>query len=370
MIGLASVVVIFSWSVASPAGSTPDEAYHIGNAWCVFGESENCSILDRTEGGYRWAEIPYSVDLCFKKGPEVPATCIRDAHPESQVVPIDNVSRMYPPHFYAVGGFFLSVFGTDGILAFRIFNGLLFAAMLSIAIAQGTRAVRTGLLLSSVIFLVPQGVFLVGSVNPSSWSFTGVLTTWSFLASFFARLQDGRRNPAFVSLGCWIVSLVIASARYDSMVFAVILSLAVTFSHARWLWKEARSFFAGSVVITVLATILARGFLLSIAKRSVEMVSDPGFFSFARYWLIHFIEIPLTSMGLNYGSYGPTGSLDVLTPPLVGHIQFGLLITALIWSMRHRDVLQRIFFSLFLVLLYVLILQEVSRSHETGFYMV
>jgi Predicted membrane protein (DUF2142) len=370
VIGLACVVVIVAWSIASPAGSTPDEAYHIGNAWCVFGESENCSILDSTEGGYRWAEIPYSVDLCFKKGPEVPATCIQDDHPKVQVVPIDNVSRMYPPHFYMVGNFFLSIFGTNGILALRIFNGLLFAVMLSLAISQGTRAVRTGLLLSSLIFLVPQGVFLVGSVNPSSWSFTGALTTWSFLASFLARLQDGRRNPAFVSLACWIVSLIIASARYDSMVFAVILSLAVTFSHGRWLWREARQFLAGSLAMTLLAMILARGFLLSIARRSVEMISDPGFFSFARYWLIHFIEIPLTSMGLNYGSYGPTGSLDVLTPPLVGHVQFGLLMAALIWSMRHRDILQRIFFSLFLLTLFVLILQEVSRSHETGFYVV
>lgn len=369
-LAIAIFVTFLSWSIASPPGSTPDEAYHVGNAWCVFGESNDCTILNSTEGGYRWARVPFSVDLCFKRGPEIPASCIADQRPDTQVVPIDNVTRMYPPHFYVVGNLLLSLFRDGGILALRIFNGALFAALLAVALRLATRAVQRALVATTLIFLVPQGIFLVASVNPSSWSFTGVLTSWAFLATFFARFQEGKIIASRVALCCWVLSIVISAARYDSLVYSAVLSIAVTVSHVRWLWGRAKPFLVGVGLISITSIVLARGFLISITRRTIDMFSDPGFFSFARYWLIHYLEIPFTSMGLNYGTYGPTGSLDVLTPPLVGHIQFALLAGALFWGLRERNRLQRVFLSSFLVVLYFLILQEVSRSHETGFYLV
>lgn len=370
MVGTALALVV-AWSVASPPGSTPDENYHIGNTWCAFGESTHCSILkDRSEGGYRWARIPFSVDLCFNRSPEVPASCIEKEHPDSQVVPIDNISSLYPPQFYVVGNILFRFFNNNGILAFRIFNGILFVALLIFALYLARPIVRNALLTSLFVFLVPQGIYLIASVNPSSWSFAGVITSWAFLETFFHRLQYEKRTEATVSLVLWILSIIISSARYDSLVFVVVLSIAVTCFHAGWLWKNSKTFLVSIGILFTATTALTQKFVTSIVNRTMDMVSDPAFYSFARYWLIHFLEIPLTSMGLNYGSYGPTGSLDVLTPPLVGHIQFGVLAAALLCSLRIRVQPQRIFLMLFLLVLFVLITQEVSRYHETGFYFV
>ena len=167
-----------------------------------------------------------------------------------------------------------------------------------------------------------------------------------------------------------MLSILVSSSRTDSLIYAIVLSIAVAVMHSVWRKRNSWIFFfvlTACLVITLMAT---HQLLNSTFTRTMEMFGAPQFFSFARYWLIHFLEIPFTSMGLNYGTYGPTGSLDVLTPPLVGHIQFALLAAALFWGLRERNRLQRVFLSSFLVVLYFLILQEVSRSHETGFYLV
>lgn len=367
---VALSILILSWSIASPPGSTPDENYHIGNAWCAFGESKNCSITEATEGGYRRAEIPFTVDLCFNRGPEIPASCISENPPNSQFVPIDSLSSLYPPQFYLVGGAFLQTFGENGILTFRLFNGLLFVVLVSLALGVAPRLVRNALLGSLFAFLVPQGIYLVASVNPSSWSFSGVVTTWVFILSFLVHLRNKERLLSYLAFLGWILSILVSSARFDSLIYATFLSVAAAILGSFWHLKIRKAFLVGLVACCFAAVVATDGLMRSVLDRTVDMVKAPQFFSFARYWLIHFLEIPFTSIGLNYGSYGPTGSLDVLTPPLVGHIQFAFLAAGLFWSLRERVKRQRIFLSTFLLLLYVVILQEVSQYHETGFYFV
>lgn len=368
ILALSLLGVALCWALASPIGSTPDEDFHIGNSWCAFGESRDCELVNKSDGGYRWARIPFTVDACFRKGQEISASCISEKPPKFQVVPIDTASSLYPPQFYVVGHLFLKFSNKYGVLFFRIFNALLFIFLFSAAIRTSTPTIRKALIGTTLAFLVPQSIFLIASVNPSSWSVTGMITSWSFLATMLdQRENEGRLTRAVFVF--WVVSTLVATSRHDSTVYVVVLSVVLCFQHFK-LFRSNRHFLIGGLVVTVSTLVLSRNIIIYVCKRVVAMFSDSNFLSFARYWLIHFVEIPLTSMGLNYGSYGPTGTLDVLTPPLVGHIQFGLLVGLLLWGMRQRNTIQRRTLIFFVLVLFLIILQQVSRGRETGFYFV
>ena len=359
---------LLSWVFASPSGSSPDEFYHVGSSWCVHGESDTCKYTSFSTTNYvKWAEVPYSMDLCFVPTESISASCGENQHPETQPLPVASDSNLYPKIYYYFANSLLRFAGDTGIHLVRIANSLILIFCLFFALLLSNRKLRAAVITAFFILAVPQGQFIIASFNPSSWAFTGLSLNWVFFYNLITLNTTNSQFRKWGSVGLFAFTLTLASARFDSLVYAIILNLLI-FSFC---FDFKKRFLVP--IILLLSSLAAFGFFYANSMiRHVRgnlsyLLAIPEFWGFTRYWLIHFIEIPLTSLGLNYGTYGPTG---VITPPVVGHIQFGFLAVALTYSALNCTLKQFALGGAVSLLLFLVILQQNSIFGETGFYMV
>ena len=365
---VSACIVFLTWTFSSPPGSSPDEFFHVGSAYCVFGESDNCKFTDYTTDYYRlWAEIPYSGDPCFEQSPEIPASCESVPRPQVQKVPVDNGTRNYPLHYYWFANLVLRLGADIGIPLLRIVNALIGLTVLLAALHFAEKRLVPGIVSAVVVLVVPQGFFILASVNPSSWAFTGVSFSWVFLHRLITNRNDASNRKRLAVAGYFVMTVILASARYDSIFLLIVLNAAVLFLYWDRQKQHSRKLVIGSSLLLFGVLVATNSKLDYVVRNVSKMFSNSEFFGFARYWAIHFVEIPLTSLGLNYGNHGPTG---IVTPPLVGHIQFGFLASAMVLAALERVVRQRLFFVAISLVLFLAILQQVSADGETGFYMV
>jgi hypothetical protein len=359
-----------AWALASPPGSSPDEFYHIGSAWCINGESDTCRFSNTSTDYYPlWAEVPYSGDPCFEASTSIGGSCIPQDAPTVQQVPIDNSVRIYPRHYYLIMHQFLRLGPDLGIPLLRFFNALIGVLILVLALLISDERTRPAVISGFVLLSVPQGLFIITSVNPSSWVFTGVTFSWVFLHWLLTNWRTSPKRTYYSVAAIFALTLFLSSARYDSLMYAITVNLGAFF-----LFRKRGSRNGGSKPLILLIIFSSLGGMF-IARARVEYVFDnlkkmltlPEFFAFARYWFLHFVEIPLTSFGLNYGNYGPTG---VITPPIVGHIQFGFLIGSVLMAVIVPSKRQLLLAGGTGLFVFLAILQQVSIDGETGFYMV
>ena len=60
------MLVLFGWSISSPIGSSPDEAFHISSIWCpTSAPSANCIEASETETREKLIYLPFVIDTCF-----------------------------------------------------------------------------------------------------------------------------------------------------------------------------------------------------------------------------------------------------------------------------------------------------------------
>jgi hypothetical protein len=173
----------------------------------------------------------------------------------------------YPPIFYG----FMHVFASPNIVAsallMRLFNVFFFVGMVTGVAMVLPRHLRAVLLWSALVTMVPLGIFLVASNNPSSWALTGVMTSWVALMGFFQ--SSGKRKFAlgvFYGLG----AILAAGARGDAAVFVTVgaaLAIILSFPRVKPSVKQ--------LALPVLVTLGALAFFFLSAQASVVSTGLP-----------------------------------------------------------------------------------------------
>lgn len=223
-IGALLLLIAFSaWALASPVGSSPDEDHHLTSTWCGAGtEDGRCEPGD----GPGTRAVPESLlqAPCFAFNAETSASCqaggSRFADDDLVVTSRGNFAGGYPPVFY----FFTSLFVGDdvsfSVVAMRIANAALFVLLCAATYIASAPGLRRALVGGLAVTLVPLGVFIVPSINPSSWA---VLSAGTVLVSVlgFMSAPPGRRRLALAGLAA-VAVLVGAGARADAAIYAVI----------------------------------------------------------------------------------------------------------------------------------------------------
>lgn len=196
-------------------------------------------------------------------------------------------------------------------LAIRLLNATLFVALLASVFFLITKPLKQAFLFSVALTVVPLGLFLIPSVNPSSWVITGVF------ASFFAQLGAGMRSGwrKYALLGLAILGLALAAgSRYDGLfyglvaiVIATILS-GVNFSRLRRLssivWLAVVAF-----IILIQVTLMSTA-PVTVSQKFAELFDgDSDFFPTL---LKNLAQLPLFVTGF-HGSMG-LGWLDTGMP--------------------------------------------------------
>ena len=112
--------------------------------------------------------------------------------------------------------------------AMRALNILLFVGLLAAIGLVAPRSIRQSVYASSLVTLVPLGVFLVSSTTPNSWTITGIATYWAALLTAVESPAGKRRIAAFAI--AIIAALMAAGSRADGaayVIFSTVLVLLV-----------------------------------------------------------------------------------------------------------------------------------------------
>lgn len=223
---------LLGWSLSSPVGSSPDEDYHLASIWCGQGnESDNCKI---NPSDNLTVEVPAALTLaanCFAFHPELSGACDLPPLEVKTTTTRSNQDGGYPKLFYWAMNHFIASDLSTSVLSMRFVNTLIFVSLFGITYWAVNKRIKHALVIGAAITIVPLGIFLIPSINPSSWAITSAVVLWAALLGFFNTEQLNKKLLLGLLSLCALV--IGAGARSDSAVYSVMaLVIAVVLS-----WK-------------------------------------------------------------------------------------------------------------------------------------
>ncbi|WP_158252844.1 DUF2142 domain-containing protein [Cryobacterium sp. N21] len=355
LIPIMLFISLSSWGLASPVGASPDDDYHMASIWCGQGIRENlCELGDKPEE----RRVPVYVNEaahCYAFQPTNSAACSVDASNTMVNTDRGNFGGVYPPLYYG----FMSIFaGEDiaaSIIAMRMVNAFLFVVVGSSLFYLLQRSRRPPLVWGALASLIPLGMFLIPSVNPSSWAVLSAATLWVALLGYF-EAKSIRKRTAFGVIAT--VSLVMgAGARSDAAVYGV-LAIAVVFVLS---WARTKRFALLCLLPASLAVVAAIMFLAS--GQSSVVTPDAIAEGATRAEVVNLtysnlILLPQLWAGA-LGFWG-LGWLDTAMPGLVWVTTLAVFAALLFWGLnsmgkRKSLALTMIFGSLIVIPMYILV---------------
>lgn len=222
---VATLFAGVAWSVSSPVGSSPDEDFHMASMWCPPPlETSGCPVVTedgRTVGVY----LPEYIARpnCFAFHPRRTGAC-QDALSRTMLVVTKRVDNgNYPGPYYRFAHFFVTGDPETSVVGLRLFNLAACVGMVGAAITLCPRRLRPAIGWALVASIVPMGMFLVPSINPSSWAFTGITTFW--IAGIAMARAVNRRVFGLSTLLAASGAVMAAMARNDSII-SLLLAVA------------------------------------------------------------------------------------------------------------------------------------------------
>lgn len=347
---LAILTAIFAfaslgaWAIASPVGAAPDDDYHLASIWCSWGEREGlCAETDSASERVVSERLVQSSKCYAQDGTQSAQCALDDAH--TITTERGNFVGHYPPVFYSVMGIFSSEDVALSTVLMRLFNALLFVGATATVIALLRPGQRGPIIWTAVVALVPLGMFIIPSVNPSSWSILAGLLVWIACYGYFTAQSRARQ----ISLGAIALVLAVmgAGARGDSAVyvaFAALIAMVLTFHRSkRWLMLAALPlviigigafFFLSADQATGAASVgviqgAADAGAAAPAGAAAAAAAAP---SALAGLLANLVDLPWLWTGAT-GTWG-LGWLDTPMPTAVWVLMLGVLVTTILWGLR------------------------------------
>lgn len=253
---LLALIVLGGWALSSPVGSSPDEDYHLGSIWCAA-DARTDLCAETGERATRLLPEAFSKDPCFSRVSTESAACQIGAYEDPALVVSDrgNFRGSYPPVFYGTMSLLVSDDVQTSVLAMRMLNAALFVGLLTALALLLPRVHRVAAVASFLITMVPLGLFLIPSINPSSWAVIGVGVSWLALLGYFE--TTGSRRIALGGIFA-VGVLMAAGARADAAIYAILGIAAVLLLR----FARTRAYALATIlpiVVAVLAVLLVLG---------------------------------------------------------------------------------------------------------------
>lgn len=311
---VAVFVALAAWAFASPVGASPDDDFHLASIYCENENSTLCAFSETPNS--KLVSSALLTANCFATQEDVSAECQQSAHVFDNTHMVDttrgNFVGQYPGIFYSV----LSVFAGDDIqtsvLLMRLFNSALFVLLLGLLfIASSTQTrVRIGLLWAAT--MIPLGLFIVPSTNPSSWAIMGVGA--AFLALFSMYNAQGWRK--YVLASTYVLGVVIAAgARADAAVIIVIASVATIALQKPF--RSVLSWWSALPLAGILfsAVVYLRASQTNVLSTGISTSGEAPTHGAVEIFFGNILNIPSLWLGV-FGSWG-LGWLDTQMPAIV-----------------------------------------------------
>ncbi|MEO5534006.1 MAG: DUF2142 domain-containing protein [Pseudolysinimonas sp.] len=269
-------LALSAWAFASPIGAAPDDDYHLVSIWCADGGNAECQ--PGTDSDHRKLDVAFAGVTCYAGHQDVSAACqfeqlnARGSYETNR----GNFAGEYPPVYYSVMHLFAGPDIQVSALTMRLVNAALFVALATALAGLLSTSRRRTLLWGWLVAVIPLGIFLIPSNNPSSWAIMGVGTAFLALLGWFE--TAGRRRWALGAL--YLVGVIMASgARGDAGVYVVgasvtaaVLSFGLTRS-----WATRAILPVVGIVIAVLFFVTAgQSGVGAIGFTSGQAFAGPG----------------------------------------------------------------------------------------------
>jgi hypothetical protein len=255
LIPVGLLVAMISWAFSSAVGASPDDDYHMASIWCAQGPRDGLCEQGDSAGHMKVPERLLTA-RCYAFKPTHSAVC-----PLSERL-VDTTrgnfnDHGYPPVYYAVMSVFAQPDIDVAVLTIRIVNALIFVGMMTALFLMHQVRRRGVVLWSTVGILVPFGLFIIPSINPSSWAVTSAATLWLALAGFYEASTRGR----IIGFGVMVLLATVlgAGARADAAIYGVLAAGAVVLLK----WRRAERFWLRSLIVVVIVAICAVSYLSS-----------------------------------------------------------------------------------------------------------
>lgn len=320
-----------AWAVSSPVGSSPDDDFHLVSIWCGLGEREGLceSTEDSTERLVQTRLV--EAHQCYAARPAENGDCGLSDQDYTETSR-GNFTGGYPPVYYAALSIFASPDISASTIVMRLFNSALFVGVVTTLLLLLGRGRRGPLLWSLVVGMVPLGMFIVPSLNPSSWSVLVIATLWVALIGYFSASQRTRRI-AFGVLAT-ILAVMGAGSRGDTaafVAFSAIVACVLSFRHDRTWWRL--TVLPAAIVLIGTYFFLTSGQSTGITGISGEQeAAAQSVGSSLRHAVDELQKLPFLIGGVS-GLWG-LGWLDTHLPALVPGILIVLFAGVAFWGMR------------------------------------
>jgi len=333
---LLGFVALVGWGLSSPVGSSPDDDFHLASIWCGLGERDGLCGPGTGDTSREVNRDLVVTSVCYAYDPEKSAGCQGDGFGEDPATRVvterGNFAGLYPPVFYAVTSLFASQNLDVSTILVRGFNALLFIGLVGATYALLPRHRRNALIASAALTVVPLGMFLIPSTNPSSWAIASSATLWISLLGYFE--STGPRKWGLAGIAA-LSTVIGAGARADAAIYSVVaigVACFLAFRADKRFWRDT--------LLAVGLVVVAVAFYLGASQSGAATTGLTGTTpTSAAQWIGLFIanivNVPDLWVGV-FGHWG-LGWLDTAMPAAVWVGSFGVVVAVIASQLRSRD---------------------------------
>ena len=296
LIAIGFFVLTTAWGLSSPPGSAGDDDFHTNSIICASGSNQFCEILETDAAGNPLrVKVPDRIGQpCIFLDSKASAACIYEQKGvaiETTRINVNHVGGL----FYSVNNMFLGNDYESSIRTMRTFNAFLFSALLFLGLVFAPPRLRRGIVLMTMTVMIPTAIYQVSSINPMSWTVSGVLFSWVFLYALFSTIRRPVRLPATLaySIGLAVSLTLTFGARKDAAmyVFVGLIANLIIFwpkfpTLVKWIFS----------LISVLAGVVAV-VLLSGRAGNVGGLISSNFYSPSTF-VTNLVELPSVIAGI------------------------------------------------------------------------
>lgn len=352
-VGVLAFLSLGAWSLSSPVGSNPDADYHLASIWCTGWGEDPCAMEERRN--QKMVPSALVEARCYAQDPFASAGCqpLMTTLDERETMTnrLNTVKKGYPSGFYLVQHTLAGDNIEASVIGIRLLNSGLFVVLNVVLWWFLPLRLRAPLVFAWVATMVPLGMFIVPSTNPSSWAVIGVGSAWIALLGY---LEEHSRTKWLLGGLFLLFAGLAAMARTDATLFAVATSgLALFVTDApfrqiiRRLWIPAVG-----VVLAGLVLVFQSG-ALGTLWAGFRTTENTGFNS-GLLWN-NIIETPGLWMGaLGAWPWGSLGWLDTPMPQLVAFMALGVFLALLGLGFSGATVRVRLVTTLMLLMMWAI----------------
>ena len=319
LVAVGAMITLGSWALSSPPGSGPDDEFHLAGIWCSHGfRKQFCEKVANRD----YVKVPLVLHrnggprtvFCYAGNSQISAGCIRglDAEAVTKLELTNRVTQAYSPRFYYLNGYLTSANTNGAILMMRFFQIAIFFGLISFMIYSSGEC-KWAILLALFVGMVPVGLFIIPSTNPSSWAITGVVSAGICSMNFL--ISSKRSHRVIAVIGFVVALLFTRNVRTDiNIMMAICVTLGalsgflIRETDRSYKFDRAKLLKLGFLVAPGLVYIHLRIFSL-YPWSIVKFILDGSFYSFSN-------DSPQAFLGFLGGSI-QLGSADFAPTPVV-----------------------------------------------------